>query len=60
MVLKLDGNSELGAHAKCDLGYFHLFTAFARIKSSHKAGFFIQKRPIFFVHSQHVLSYHLI
>ena len=36
MVLIIDGNSEIGAHARSNLNFCYLFMAFEKIENSQK------------------------
>ena len=56
MVLKLDGNSEIGAHVRSNFCYLIRLMHLTR----SRIGFFSPNLPIFLMRALHILSYHLI
>ena len=58
MVFRLDGNSEIGAQAKCHL--FYLIYLMHFISRAVTNRIFFQQKLFSFIRSQHVLSYHPI
>ena len=58
-VFILDGSSEIGAHERSNTFLFKLYKALDYIVIDNNF-FFSQKRPVFFMRAQHVLSYNII
>ena len=60
MLLKLDGNSKIGAHVSSNLCYFICLSNLIISRTVKSRIFFSGKIYFFFMLAQHVLSYHLI
>ena len=60
MVLKLDGNSEIGANVWSYLGYLICLRHLIRWRAVTNLFFFLRKYPFSFMRVQRVLIYHLI